>query len=110
YWLKAYNNSGSSPYSSLISNTTFILPQPQWISATPVATNQINLSWHYISAATSYTLFRNTVNNTNTALKVIGSLYSVTNYNDSILFYGKKYYYWLKAYNYSGSSAYSSII
>ena len=43
---------------------------PQWISATPVATNQINLLWHYLSSATSYTLFRNTVNNTNTAIKL----------------------------------------
>ena len=108
YWLKAFGPYANSPYSTFISNSTFILPQPQWVNAVPAATNQINLTWNYISSATSYTLFRNTINNTNGSIKAGGTLTAITNFNDSTgIIAGTVYYYWLKAYNLIGNSPYS---
>ena len=73
YWLKAYNNFEGSAYSPVIASST-IPHSPQWLSAIPAATNQINLLWHYLSGATSYTLFRNIINNSNSAQKKQGLL------------------------------------
>ena len=109
YWLKAYNIAGSSVFSPIISSSS--LPHtPQWVSATSVATNQINLSWYYLSSATSYTLFRNTVNNTVGAIKVIGLSADITNYNDIGLKPDTTYYYWVISYSSYSHSPFSPVI
>jgi len=83
---------------------------PHFINITPMSINQINLIWSYISNNTSYTLYRNTANNTNGAINIGSTPYNITNYNDTGLKAGTTYYYWLKANYYSGSSGFSSVI
>ena len=78
---------------------------PTWISATAIASNKINLSWHSSAGATSYTLFRNTGLNSNSATRVTEPL--GTTYTDIGLTTATKYYYWLKAVNSKGSSPFS---
>ncbi len=84
--------------------------KPQWISAISVSTNQINLLWNDVSSETSYTLFRNIINNTNSVTNIEGLAANVTNYNDSALVRNTIYYYWIKAYNENGASIFSEVI
>ncbi|MBN1899517.1 MAG: hypothetical protein JW827_12135 [Spirochaetes bacterium] len=113
YWLKSYNLSGSSGFSAVISNTTLspaLPPIPQWISSTPVSDSRIDLLWSDISNETSYTLFRSTSADTNTATNKIDIAYNITNYSDSTLKSNTLYYYWLRACNSLGCSGFSSVI
>ena len=111
YWVKAYNPSGLSGFSSVASNTTFPLPpeKPTGLKATVVSTNQINLSWDDLSTETSYTLFRNTANDTNNLTNIDGLSTDITNYNDIGLTLDTTYYYWVKAYNTGGALGFSSV-
>jgi len=84
-------------------------PAPTNVSAVPVATNQINLVWSDVSNETSYTLFRNTSNDTNTATSIAGFGNDQTNYNDASLKPNTWYYYWVKAYNENGMSPFSEV-
>ncbi|MBN1898325.1 MAG: VCBS repeat-containing protein [Spirochaetes bacterium] len=108
YWLNANTTWGTTtPLSVAMSNRTIPLYPPQWVSATAVSTSQIDLAWHDLNNESSYTLFRNTVNNSNTATKIGGVAMNVTNYNDNTCQPGTTYYYWLKGYNIKGSSEFS---
>ena len=111
YWIKSYNSSGGSVFSEAASNTTFPLPPatPVIFSFQAVSTNQINLIWNDVANETSYTLFRNTVNDTNT-IQRYGFLPDQTNYNDTNLSPNTYYYYWIKAYNGPSSSLYSTVV
>jgi len=83
---------------------------PVWISSTAVATNRIDLKWHDLSNETSYTLYRNTINDIGTAIKIAGKAENVTNHSDIGLAPKTKYYYWLKAFNSFGASGYSTVM
>ena len=82
---------------------------PTGLTAIAISSNQIDLSWNDVSNETSYTLFRNTVNITNSATNIAGFSANNTNYNDTGLNQGTLYFYWVKAYNTSGESAFSSV-
>ena len=108
YWVRAYNILGGSGFSTVASNTTFFVPsRPGWLDGTTISVSQIDLIWENVSNETSYTLFRNTVNDTNTATNVAGTLPDITNYNDTGLNSGIIYYYWVKAYSPGGGSPFS---
>ncbi|MBU1076012.1 MAG: glycoside hydrolase family 125 protein [Spirochaetes bacterium] len=83
---------------------------PAWVSAIPVSEYQINLLWNDVSNETSYTLFRNLSNSTDTAVNTAGVSYNITNYSDTTLVSNTKYFFWLKAYNSLGSSGFSAVI
>ena len=78
-----------------------------FLSAAPVApavatsflpmTNQAQISWNKPSGASTFTLYRNTVNNS-TSASILASGTSSTSYTDK-LDVGKTYYYWVKAFN-----------
>ena len=83
-------------------------PVPQWISVTAISTNQINLLWNDLANETSYTLFRSLSNDTNSANPIIGLAVNTTNYSDIGLTPNTTYCYWVKAYNASGESSFST--
>lgn len=60
--------------------------------------------------STSYTLFNSLSNDTNTGLVIAGSLAGITNYSDVGLTTNTMYFYWVKAYNISGGSAFSAVM
>jgi len=67
----------------------------------------ITITWSPVTAAQSYQLFRNTTNNSATAVQ-IGSP-SLTSYTDTDgLTQGQTYWYWVKAVNSGGVSAFSA--
>ncbi len=82
---------------------------PQGISTISISTEQINLIWNDLTNETSYTLFRNTVNDSTNATNVKGFLANNTNHNDTALSPDTTYYYWVKAYNGNGGSDYSTV-
>ncbi|MBA7696747.1 Outer membrane protein assembly factor BamB [subsurface metagenome] len=93
---------------------TNIIPQsasiPIILSIQVISTNQIYLEWSNVSNETSYTLFRSTVNDTNTATNIQGFSFNVTNYSDNTLIANTTYYYWVKAYNVMGPSGFSAVV
>ena len=108
YWIRGFSNSFSTGYSEVISNITKPIPPVFYNSLT--GNTNILLRWNNIENETSYTLFRNAVNNTNGLTNIAGLLTDQTNYNDTGLSTNTTYYYWLKVYNINGESGYSTII
>ncbi|MBN1898508.1 MAG: SBBP repeat-containing protein [Spirochaetes bacterium] len=89
----------------------FYIPPTSPGSGTAVTAShtQIDLTWDDVSFETSYTLYRNLSNDTNTCSSVAGLPADTTDYSDKGLKPANTYYYWIKAYNAQGSTAFSSI-
>ncbi len=112
YWVKAYNSYGGSEFSSVAIDTTWpLIPfTPTGLSAAAAATNRIDLSWNSVlNLVSSYTLFRNIIDNTSTATNIAGVAGNITNYNDIGLNQDTTYYFWVKAYNSYGGSGFSLV-
>jgi len=67
------------------------------------------ITWKDLTNESSYTLFRSTINDTNTAVPIAGLSYNQTNYHDVSLVSNTTYYYWVKAYNRLGASPFSTV-
>jgi len=106
YWIKAYNQSGSSGFSQMLSPQTFNT-KPTGLNIVSVKKKSIELKWDRIKNVSGYTLFRHTFNNPNEAIAVAGFPHSVTNCADRGLLQNTTYYYWVKAHNSFGSSGFS---
>ena len=91
YWVRGFSNSFSTGYSAAISNITKPIP-PVFYNSQIVDTN-ILLNWNNIENETSYTLFRNAVNDTNGVTNITGLSTNQTNYNDTGLSTLTKNYY-----------------
>jgi Fibronectin type III domain len=87
---------------------TSVPAAPNTLSATPVSTSQINLSWHDAATnGTGFVVSRGSVSGG--PYTDIGSTPSgTTNYNDTGLATGTTYYYVVRATNFLGGSAPSS--
>jgi formylglycine-generating enzyme required for sulfatase activity/fibronectin type 3 domain-containing protein/PKD repeat protein len=105
YWVKATNANGDS--------TSFGGPDTGFAAAIPAAptgvtasdgtyTDHVAVSWNAVSGATSYKVFRNTVNNSGSASQI--STPSGTGFDDSTAVAGTTYYYWVKSSNVAGDS------
>ena len=132
YWVKAFNALGGSPFSSpdtgYRATTTVPTPTPTPIGPTPTAmptlppapppaptgasatdgtfSDRVRVTWNASAAATSYHVYRNTTNDSGSAL----SLASVTStsYDDSTASGTQVYWYWVRAFNAVGGSPYST--
>ena len=93
-----------------VSYTRIYAPNPPTgMSATDgTYTDKIAISWNSVAGADKYYIYRYTSNNNGSAIS-LGSTTS-TSYNDTSATPGVTYYYWVKAYQNSGStySGYSS--
>ncbi len=83
-------------------------PVPKIWRIDVISHSQLDTIWSNVANECSYTLFRSTINDTNTAEIVTGMDGNVTNYSDIGLDQGTTYFYWAKAYNLIGSSGFSS--
>jgi len=111
YKVEAYNSAGASGFSAitgatLTSNAYGVPTIPTNLIATATGSNQINLSWDYISGATSYYLYRAT--SYSGVYSYIAAPTS-TSYVDSGLATNAIYYYEVQAVSSAGSSGYSAI-
>jgi hypothetical protein len=80
---------------------------PTGVSATDGTYNDhIRVTWNSASDANSYEVWRNTSNNSGSALKLGDS--NTSPFDDSGVTYGTTYYYWVKAKNSCGTSDFNS--
>jgi formylglycine-generating enzyme required for sulfatase activity/PKD repeat protein len=80
---------------------------PTGVSATDgTSTDYVRITWSAASGATSYKVFRNTVNDSGSASQ-IGSPPG-TSYDDVTAVQGTTYWYWVKATNVNGDSGFSA--
>jgi len=69
--------------------------------------DKVIIAWDSASNAASYMVWRSGTNDTNSAALVAGGI-ATTNYNDTGVVVNVIYYYWVKANNSAGASAFSS--
>ncbi len=110
YWyrVRAYNVLGDSPYSNEASVTIAPPPAPSNLSATPVSSSQINLSWTDNSNnETSFKIERSADGTNFTQIAQV--LANTTNYRNTALFPETTYYYRVRASNPVDDSAFSNV-
>ena len=109
YKVKAVNSNGTSAYSNEASaaptGATSIPAAPTNLVAT-AGNAQISLTWTASSGATSYSVYRGTTANGESATPLVSGL-TTTSYTNSGLTNGTHYYYKVKATNSAGTSGYS---
>jgi fibronectin type 3 domain-containing protein len=106
YWVRAVNVAGAGAFSSADSGYRLAPPTaPGGVTATDgTYTDKVQVSWSGVTGATSYEVWRNTANNSSTAGKAGSS--TASPYNDTTAGVGTTYYYWVKAVNTAGPSAF----
>ncbi len=111
YWVKATNAAGASDFSAYATGSRAAvspaLSAPENVQASDgTCTNKIQIAWNAVGAATSYQVWRNTTNASSSAGLLATT--SSTNYDDAgATTPGLTLYYWVKARNDSGVSAFS---
>ena len=79
-----------------------------YINATDGTTiEKVNISWNTVINATKYKVYRNTEDNIYNATDISSDL-QTTSFDDTTVIPNKKYYYWVKAENDSGSELLSN--
>ena len=94
-------------YSPQVKIAVLLPARPTWTSVSEPTIGKVALQWVALSNTTSYTLFSALANLTNAAAKIQGLPGTVTTATDLTESPGVRNYYWLKAYNSVGASAYS---
>jgi T5SS/PEP-CTERM-associated repeat protein len=112
YWLKAKNASGTSGFSSsdsgFASATVSAPAAPTGVTASKgTYGNKVVVTWNTVTNAASYEVWRNTVNDASSAAK-FETEPVLTTYEDTGVTARAIYYYWLKAKNGVGTSAFSA--
>ena len=83
-------------------------PAPTGISASDgTFTDKVQVSWSASTGATYYQVFRNTSNDSSSAI-LLSSSFPSSPYNDTSAVAGTIYYYWIKSCNSVGCSSYSA--
>jgi fibronectin type 3 domain-containing protein len=106
YEVQSVNDAGSSAFSAAVSALTYPAA-PSGVTATPVSTTEIDLSWTAVKSATSYKVQRAV--SSGGPFTTIGTTTSPS-FASTGLIAGKTYYYLIQAINPSGSSASSSVV
>jgi hypothetical protein len=115
YWIKAGNSAGVSKESASASGYLMKIPSaiPRGLKASNSHFDRIAVTWPKYTGASSYLLYRNTVNSSADAaiLAEVASVNNISKYSyDNMgddLATGTKYYYFVKARNGSGTSDFS---
>ena len=90
---------------------TNVPPKPYISECRAISCCEIVLRWGYLSAASCYTLFRNTRPIANSAKPIAEfQYYDMTHYLDTSAHAETNYYYWVKAYNRFGPSPFSNMV
>jgi len=111
YWVEAENplqtGAAAGPVTGSVTAVT-PLSTPTGLTATyATIPNEVKVTWNAANGATSYTVWRNTTNNSGTATKIASGL-TVTSYTDPTASTTTASYYWVTAVSGSQTSAYGS--
>jgi fibronectin type 3 domain-containing protein len=107
YWVTANNACGNSAFSA--SDSGFAqantIAAPTGVTATDgTLCNSVSVSWNAVGGASSYTIWRNTVNNSGSATQ-IGTA-SASPFSDTTALASTTYFYWVQAVGPCGSSSF----
>ncbi len=110
YWVKSTNPGGTSDFST--SDDGYRKPSapsaPAGVSASDgLSTTVIVISWNAVNSAASYSVWRSTSSSSSSATQIASAL-TATTYSDTTAASGVTYYYWVRATNAGGTSAFSS--
>ncbi len=108
YWIRAYNGSGASPFSSVASTNLQPPPAPVWVSAIETGNLRIELTWQSMPNVSIYSLFHFTNNNSSSATNIGSALASQTSFTHNSPLVGQTNFYWIKAINRAGPSGFSA--
>lgn len=109
YWVVAKNDTGgtSAPSAVAAGYSAMAAPAvPTGLTASDAVVAEVQLAWAAAARASVYHVYRSTTNDSGTAA-LIGDETSNA-YIDSTATIGVTNYYWVKAVNYSGESAFST--
>ena len=111
YWVRPASYAETDPYYGPVQGMRAVAvqlpPAPTNVAATQgSSTDRVNLSWTAANGASSYKVFRNDADATSGAQQIGTS--SNTGYQDYTAEPMTNYFYWVKAVNSSGDSAFSS--
>ena len=109
YWVKAANSAGNSAFSTGNSGWRRLAapgPPTYLVASDGTYADRVVVAWKPPASATSYKVYRNTTNNSATAVYIGTS--AVSMYNDGMAISGVIYYYWAKAANTAGESGFSN--
>ncbi|MEO5714701.1 MAG: autotransporter-associated beta strand repeat-containing protein [Luteolibacter sp.] len=113
YWVKAVTDAGAGNFGTPdtgFRNLPAAPVAPTGLYATDGTYNsRVQLGWTGVANAAGYEIWRNSVNNSATAVKISGSLVAGTTYDDITVPYATVYYYWAKAVNDGGTSPFSGV-
>ena len=109
YWVKAVNAGGTSDFSSYDTGrlASAVIVGPKTVSASDGSNPAyIRVSWEASQGASSYEVWRGTVNAYSLASRIATS--TATSCDDSTATPGALYWYWVRAVTSSGTSSFSS--
>lgn len=108
YWVRGKNTAGSGPESVPDTGSKAQLTAPDSVAATDETyINYVQISWGSSLGATSYEVYRNTVNDSGAAtlIRTTSNTSPIQDYDVIPL---STYFYWVKAVNAEGSSPFSA--
>ncbi len=108
YWVFANNLCGGGAFSASDSGNRGGTPlAPVGVNATDgTRCNSVSISWAASTGATSYQIFRNTVNNSGTSVQIGNS--AASPFVDNTVVGSTTYFYWVRAFSPCGTSGFSS--
>lgn len=108
YWVKSVNGCGASGFSTSDAGSRAApLAAPTVVSATDsTLCDRVSVSWTAVGGASSYEVWRNTINNSATAIQ-LGSP-TTSPFDDATANPSVGYFYWVRALNLCGPSGFSS--
>ena len=109
YWVTATNACGTSAFSlpDTGARDPSATPAPGGVAATDgTSCTTITVSWTAVGGATSYQIWRNTVDNSGTATQIATD--TASPYSDTTAAASTTYFYWARAVGPCGTSAFSN--
>lgn len=104
YWVAAVNDCGAGAAAGPQQGIAVASPDaPDNVIASDDQCGVVNISWSSVPGTTSYTILRNTINDTSEALN-LGTT-STTTFADDTAALGITYFYWVSAANVCGGSS-----